>query len=127
MPLEIEGGSMSKNYKKDISIEPKTQMEKAVEEIKTKVESVEKTAEPLMDAFVSKDTTAKVESAPVLGIVSGCEKLRVRSGKSATASIITTLPKKTVVKILESDDPNWYKIQETKTIGYVMKNYITLQ
>jgi uncharacterized protein YgiM (DUF1202 family) len=122
MSLEIEGGSMSKNYKKDISIEPKTQMEEAVDEVKTKVESVEKTAEPLMDKLVSKETTA-----PVLGIVSGCERLRVRDSKSATANIIAKLDKKTVVKILESDDPNWYKIQETKTIGYVMKNYITLQ
>jgi uncharacterized protein YgiM (DUF1202 family) len=122
MPLEIEGGSMSKNYKKDISIEPKTQMEEAVDEVKTKVESVEKAAEPLIGELVSKETTV-----PVLGVVSGCERLRVRDAKSTTANIIAKLDKKTVVKILESDDPNWYKIQETKTIGYVMKNYITLQ
>jgi uncharacterized protein YgiM (DUF1202 family) len=122
MPMEIEGETMSKNYKKDISIEPKTQMEEAVDEVKTKVESLEKVAEPLMNEMVSKETTA-----PVLGIVSGCERLRVRDAKSATSNIIAKLNKKTVVKILESDDPNWYKIQETKTIGYVMKNYITLQ
>lgn len=107
---------MSKNSKKDTSTKPKTQMEEAVEEIKAKVEDT-KVEEP----------EPVVESAPILGIVSGCERLRIRSGKSATASIITTLPKKTVVKILESNDPSWYKIQETKTIGYVMKDFITIQ
>jgi uncharacterized protein YgiM (DUF1202 family) len=119
---------MSKNYnKKDISVPKKTEMEQAVEEVTEKAMEetgeLEKAAEPIADEMVSASTTA----APALGVVTGCDNLRVRKESSTNSTVITTLPKKTVVKILSDATPGWYYIQETETKGFVMSKFIEIQ
>jgi uncharacterized protein YgiM (DUF1202 family) len=86
---------------------------------------LEKVTAPIADDLVSANTT----SIPVLGVVVGCDRLRVRKHSSTEAEVITTLPKNTVVKILggSSEIEGWYYIQETKTKGYVMSKFIELQ
>jgi hypothetical protein len=136
MPVEVNGGSfMSKNKSNkfssnDLDIKEPTEMEKAIDELKGKAEkeeSVEETAKPLMNAMASSETTAvsKVDT-PVLGVVTGCDLLRVRKGPSVNDEVIAKLSKGTVVKVLEPTD-EWLKVQETKTIGYCMTKFIEIQ
>jgi uncharacterized protein YgiM (DUF1202 family) len=124
--------TMSRNRNNnDISTKPKTQMEQAVDEIEKKVETaetgeLEKAAEPLKDDLTSAATTVKTE-APVLGVVINCDNLRVREMPTTMAETITTLPKKTVVKILDRINSDWIKVQETETVGYCMSKFIEIQ
>jgi uncharacterized protein YgiM (DUF1202 family) len=123
---------MSRNRNnKDILTEPKTQMEQAVDEIEKKVGTaevgeLEKAAEPLKDDLASAATTVKTE-APLIGVVTGCENLRVREMPTTMAETITTLPKKTVVKILDRVNDDWIKVQETETVGYCMSKFIEIK
>jgi hypothetical protein len=136
-------GNMRNRNSKDVSMISKTQMEQAIDEMEKKVENeevvgkLEKAAEPLTDGLVSKETTSvhtcpdtyetPSDTTPVLGVVVGCEKLRVRKEPSTNGDVIAILPKKTVVKILEQVNGDWFKVQETKTIGYCMSKFIELQ
>lgn len=123
---------MSRNKNNRDILTTKTEMEQAVDELKEKVETaeigvLEKATEPLMTELVSGETTAVKTETPILGVVVNCDNLRVRKESSTDSTVITTLPKKTVVKILSDATPGWYYIQETETKGFVMSKFIEIQ
>jgi hypothetical protein len=117
---------MSKNKSKNFN--SSTEMGKAIDELKEKAEtaSVEKETEPLADELASRETTVKVDPAPVLGVPAGCERLRIRKEPNVNSEILKVIDKHTVVKILEPVD-DWFKVQETETIGYCMTKFIEIQ
>lgn len=110
------------------NVEPKTVPNpvEAVEEPTVEPEVVEETVEELTEETVEEVVT---ESPSKVGVVSGCEKLRVRKSPSLTASVICTIKESTVVIIDESKSTvEFYKIcTEAGVEGYCMKKFITVK
>lgn len=64
--------------------------------------------------------------APVIGVVSGCEKLNVRKGPSKETEPVAVIDKGYEV-IIEEELADWYKVKIAgEIIGYCMAEFITI-
>lgn len=70
-----------------------------------------------------------VETPSKVGVVTGCEKLRVRKGPNVTADVICEIAKSTAVIIDdESSSNDFYKVcTESGVEGFCMKKFITVK
>lgn len=114
---------MSKNknyrnyYKNPLIEEPK-------EEIKE--ESVE-TEEPTSDqeqVAIETEVTPKAVIQKTLAVVTGAKRVNLRTDMSKEAPIITSIPEKTAVMILEKSNPNWYHIEVNDKKGFMMSKFL---
>lgn len=69
------------------------------------------------------------ETKPIVGIVSGCKHLNVRTTPIVGDNVIGTIDEGTEVAInletFESD--SWYSVTTGNFIGFCMKQYITIK
>ena len=74
-------------------------------------------------------TVVEEAQKSVVGIVSGCKRLNVRSKPSITAMVITEITvDSTVVISLEDSTNDWYKVcTEAGIEGFCMKKFVTVR
>lgn len=65
---------------------------------------------------------------PIMGVVSGCEKLNVRENPSLKAKVVCIINEDDVVEIVNGEMTNgWYSVvTEAGAEGYCMAQFITL-
>lgn len=73
-----------------------------------------------MTAFAS---AAEGDIAVAVGCTNGTS-LNLRKANSTSAEVITQLDKSLAVSILDTTDPNWYRINYNGSIGYVASQYL---
>lgn len=108
----------------------KTSIEnKVVEEPMEEITVEEVIAEVAATAEVEAPVEEVVETVSKVGMVTGCEKLRVRKGPNATADVICEITKSTAVIIDEEASSNdFYKVcTESGVEGFCMKKFITVK
>lgn len=107
------------------TVENEVVEETAAEEIT--VEEV--IAEVTATAEVEEPVEEVVETPSKVGVVTGCEKLRVRKGPNATADVICEIAKSTAVIIDEEASSNdFYKVcTESGVEGFCMKKFIAVR
>lgn len=103
------------NYSKDFRKENTTpEVEDQVEEVVEEV--VEETVE----------VETEVEPTPIIGVVTGCEKLNVRIAAFKTARVRCVIDESSKIQIdeKESTDEFYKVVTESGVEGYCMKEYI---
>ena len=99
-------------------------VEKPKEEIKEEpVEAEEPTPEQEQVA-IETEVTPKAVIQKTLAVVTGAKRVNLRAGIGKEAPIITAIPEKTTVKILEKSNPNWYHIEVNDKRGFMMSKYL---
>lgn len=104
----------------------------------TSIDQVEELVEDITEELVEditeevvEDITEEVieEPEPIVGVVSGCAKLRVRNNPSIMGEVICEIKEGTIVIIDEDKSTvEFYKVvTEAGAEGYCMKKYITLK
>ena len=90
---------------------------------------VEVKEEPVVAPVVEPVVTPDQEPTPILGVVSGCQKLNVREEASTEADIVCEILKDTEVMIDEENSTNdFYKICTGAGVeGFCMKKFITIK
>lgn len=119
---------MSKNrnygnyYKNPLKEEPKEEIREEAVEVE-EVHTEEPTPEPEPVAFET-EVTPKAVIQKTLAVVTGAKSVNLRADASKEAPIITAIPEKTAVKILEKSNQNWYRIEVNDKIGFMMSKYL---
>lgn len=91
-------------------------------------EILETVEEEIAVEELTEETTESVEPSTVLGVVTECVKLRVRSTPEVAENVLTeiTLASEVLVDLKESTD-EFYKITTEAGIeGYCMRQYINI-
>lgn len=104
--------------------------ESAKEDLATEEITVEEViAEVAATAEVEEPVEEVAETPSKVGVVTGCEKLRVRKGPNATADVICEITKSTAVIIDEEASSNdFYKVcTESGVEGFCMKKFIAVR
>ena len=75
---------------------------------------------------------AVVEATTILGVVSNCKKLNIRSAPSKSSAILAVVPVDTEVTIVESnlleDAGEWCRVYTASGVsGFCMRDFITLR
>lgn len=100
-----------------------------MEEVK---DSVEETVEDTVEEIVEEEAVEVVEEPvkeDVIGVVTGCAKLRVREAASANAKVLCEISENSEVIINEAESTkDFYKVcTEAGVEGFCMKKYITVR
>lgn len=92
-------------------------------------ENQTKTVEVKEEPVVAPVVTPDPEPAPILGVVSGCQKLNVREEASTEADVVCEILKDTEVMIDEENSTNdFYKICTGAGVeGFCMKKFIAIK
>ena len=96
----------------------------------TSIDQVEEAVEDVTEEVVEEVIEEPVvEPEPIVGVVSGCAKLRVRNNPSIMGEVICEIKEGTIVIIDEDKSTvEFYKVvTEAGAEGYCMKKYITLK
>lgn len=120
------------NYQKmSDNVEPKT-VPNPVEAVKEPAVEPEVVTEPVKD--VMEEATVEVVAAPAkteskVGVVTDCDRLRVRKTPAVSGSVICTIEKGAAVVIDDADSTaEFYKVcTEAGVEGYCMKKFITVK
>ena len=93
-----------------------TPIEETVDNVKTSEEIVETPVEEV------------VENKNVIGVVSGCELLNVRSNPEFTADVLTVIPAESIVTIIDVDASlDFYEVLIGDLKGFCMKKFIKIK
>lgn len=108
----------------------RTNYRKMSEQQPVETPAVQETLDEVVEAPVEVEVEATVAS-PVVehGVVSGCERLNVRSEASTTADVLCTIDRDAEVVIVDSESTDeFYKVCTAAGIaGFCMKQFITKQ
>lgn len=125
---------MSKNKIFEKQHEHKTNIEnveivnKVVEDIvetpiKEAVDNIEKSEE-----IVETPVKEVIENKNIIGIVSGCELLNVRSNPEFTADVLTVIPEESIVTIIDVNASlDFYEVLIGDLKGFCMKKFIKIK
>ena len=106
----------------------KNQVEEVVNE---NINSTEEVVNEFVDETVensSKETTEEDIVLEVLGVVTGCNLLNVRSQPEANSNIITVIPIDSVITISDVNaSQDFYKVLIGDLEGYCMKKFIKIK
>lgn len=93
-----------------------TPIEETVDNIETSEEIVETSVEEV------------IENKNVIGTVSGCELLNVRSNPEFTADVLTIIPAESIVTIIDVDASlDFYEVLIGDLKGFCMKKFIKIK
>lgn len=93
-----------------------TPIEETVDNIKTSEEIIETPVEEV------------VENKDIIGVVSGCELLNVRSNPEFTADVLTIIPAESIVTIIDIDASlDFYEVLIGDLKGFCMKKFIKIK
>lgn len=93
-----------------------TPIEETVDNVETSEEIVETPVEEV------------VENKNVIGVVSGCELLNVRSNPEFTADVLTVIPAESIVTIIDVDASlDFYEVLIGDLKGFCMKKFIKIK
>lgn len=93
-----------------------TPIEETVDNIETSEEIVETPVEEV------------IENKNVIGTVSGCELLNVRSNPEFTADVLTIIPAESIVTIIDVDASlDFYEVLIGDLKGFCMKKFIKIK
>lgn len=119
---------MSKNknygsyYKNPLIEKPKEEIKEEAVEVE-EVHTEEPTSEPEQVA-IETEVTPKAVIQKTLAVVTGAKRVNLRADIGKEAPIITAIPEKTAVKILEKSNPNWYHIEVNDKRGFMMSKFL---
>lgn len=119
-----------KQFVEDNTVEEtvKNQVEEVVNE---NINSTEEIVNEFVDETVensSKETTEEDIVLEVLGIVTGCNLLNVRSQPEADSDVITVIPIDSIVTISDINaSQDFYKVLIGDLEGYCMKKFIKIK
>ena len=94
-----------------------------------KKEIVEETAEVTVEEILE-ETTNEVVKEPVIGIVTGCDKLRVRAKASTDSDIVTVVDAGSELHIIDGENASadFFKVTtEVGIDGFVMRKFVTIK
>lgn len=119
---KINYSKFANNNVEETSID---QVEDILEEVE---EVIEEPVEDISEEVIE-EPVAKPEPEPIVGVVSGCAKLRVRNNPSIMGEVICEIKEGTIVIIDEDKSTvEFYKVvTEAGAEGYCMKKYIDLK
>lgn len=93
-----------------------TPIEETVDNVETSEEIVETPVEEV------------IESKNIIGVVSGCELLNVRSNPEFTADVLTVIPAESIVTIIDVDASlDFYEVLIGDLKGFCMKKFIKIK
>ena len=93
-----------------------TPIEETVDNVKTSEEIVETPVEEV------------VENKDIIGVVSGCGLLNVRSNPEFTADVLTVIPAESIVTIIDIDASlDFYEVLIGDLKGFCMKKFIKIK
>ena len=119
-----------KQFVEDNAVEEtvKNQVEEVVNE---NINSTEEIVNEFVDETVensSKETTEEDIVLEVLGVVTGCNLLNVRSQPEADSNVITVIPIDSIVTISDINaSQDFYKVLVGDLEGYCMKKFIKIK
>ena len=119
-----------KQFVEDNTVEEtvENQVEEAVNE---NINSTEEVVNEFVDETVensSKETTEEDIVLEVLGVVTGCNLLNVRSQPEADSDVITVIPIDSIVTISDINaSQDFYKVLIGDLEGYCMKKFIKIK
>lgn len=94
----------------------KTPIEETVDNVETSEEIVETPIEEV------------IENKNIIGVVSGCELLNVRSNPEFTADVLTVIPAESIVTIIDVDASlDFYEVLIGDLKGFCMKKFIKIK
>ena len=121
---------MSKHNKnRDYTKYYKPQNEEVVENVNPVEEVVEEIEEPVVEAPEVVEDEPKVLVTTLIGAVTNCTRLNVRTAPEATADVICEIPRDSEVEIIPDDEANGFvKVVTASGVeGYCMKKYIAIR
>lgn len=93
-----------------------TPIEETVDNVETSEEIVETPVEEV------------IENKNIIGVVSGCELLNVRSNPEFTADVLTVIPAESIVTIIDVDASlDFYEVLIGDLKGFCMKKFIKIK
>lgn len=126
--------SKNKNFGKQQSHEHTLDIEN-VEVVNEVTEEVLKT--PIEETVDNVETSEEIVETPVkevaenkniIGVVSGCELLNVRSKPEFTADVLTVIPAESIVTIIDVDASlDFYEVLIGDLKGFCMKKFIKIK
>ena len=91
--------------------------------IKEAVDNIEKSEE-----IVETPVKEVIENKNIIGIVSGCELLNVRSNPEFTADVLTVIPEESIVTIIDVNASlDFYEVLIGDLKGFCMKKFIKIK
>lgn len=92
-------------------------------------ETGEETGEETVEETVEKTVEEKAVINDVIGTVTGCSKLNIRSKPSVNSNVLTEVLMLSELKIdTGNSNEEWFKVcTETGIDGYCMKKYVSLK
>lgn len=95
------------------------------EEIKVEEAAVEIPEEPVKEPLVveTQVTPTKIIEKTA-AIVKGAVKVNMRKAPSKEAAVVAVLPENTLVKILDTSNEYWFKIESGDKTGYMMSKFL---
>lgn len=101
-----------------------------IENVEVVDEVVEEVIETPIEETVDNIKTSEeiVENKDIIGVVSGCELLNVRSNPEFTADVLTVIPAESIVTIIDIDASlDFYEVLIGDLKGFCMKNFIKIK
>lgn len=124
--------SKNKNFEKQhehtANIENVEVVDEVIEEvIETPVEETVDNVET-SEEIVETPVEEVIENKNVIGVVSGCELLNVRSNPEFTADVLTIIPAESIVTIIDVDASlDFYEVLIGDLKGFCMKKFIKIK
>lgn len=124
--------SKNKNFGKQhehiANIENVEVVDEVVEEVvETPIEETVNNVE-ISEEIVDTPVEEVVENKNVIGVVSGCELLNVRSNPEFTADVLTIIPAESIVTIIDVDASlDFYEVLIGDLKGFCMKKFIKIK
>ena len=103
-------------------------IETPIEETVNNAEISEEIVETPVEEIVETPVEEIIENKNIIGIVSGCELLNVRSKPEFTADVLTILPVESMVTIIDVDaSSDFYEVLIGDLKGFCMKKFIKIK
>lgn len=120
--------NFGKQHKHTANIENVEVVDEVVEEvIETPIEETVDNVET-SEEIVETPIEEVVENKNVIGVVSGCELLNVRSNPEFTADVLTVIPAESIVTIIDVDASlDFYEVLIGDLKGFCMKKFIKIK
>lgn len=120
--------NFGKQHEHTANIENVEVVDEVVEEvIETPIEETVDNVEP-SEEIVETPVEEVVENKNVIGVVSGCELLNVRTNPEFTADVLTVIPAESIVTIIDVDASlDFYEVLIGDLKGFCMKKFIKIK
>lgn len=95
------------------------------EEIKVEEAAVEIPEEPVKEPLVVETQVTPTEVIEkTAAIVKGAAKVNMRTKPSKEAAVVTVLSENTAVKVLDTSNEYWFKIESGDNTGFMMSKFL---